>query len=755
MKLVSPDELSDEQRARLGSYRPWLPAGAVCVNVGLGPEPWDVRPLVLDGAKVTLYRFSRSLPEALCKSLGAELEGFSVLSSCQVIVKRRPGSGQFAVARPYHAATVQELLERGEIRPGEHNLGLVKEMISLVKEMRSSRLVHGHLCPSNLALVDGRFHLLDPLIATVNGSESATMPPEAEPGHEVQPASDIFGLAHVVSSLLGESALGSQQQMLKRMLLPSPKQRPTLEEVEAVFAGAASTGAGPSASGKVLRRQEPGAAEKPAEAVSPRPEQSSFWRAARAFVACGAIVAGSGFVLREQYPSAYFKIAGRVPLLAPQRSVEFENDWASGDKSRMLRVAQAAVKDRNPAAENAVIESIMSGANPPFTTARLMRVAYDSLWRDQLRDSDVDAVLRLSLAPLYPKGLEDMPALGSLHPGVILAVAGQMPPSDPSPQLKQIQVSVFSRLPDPVGGVFRQLSELGISSAGSPEAVALAAIVSGSASAGVFDAFIGSDSSPKNVVAKLAIILPIIRNNDAATAQLVTALRDGGAEIGQVLSWFDIEELPKWSAVSGGDKLSIVLNQLPEKGLSQAQYADLLAFPLATVREQAAGALRQKFFKDADTKLLLTLSGDGNRLTRDQTIALVASLTLEPAKRGAFVEVWFGLKPDPDTVLLLLLARNSYDSSDVFNLQAARYLRRTQWKPSADVLRLLAEHPEPLARSLAYARLDPKEDAQRKILQERVSSEKDAGLLKMVTSKLSSSLPPLPAKSPGVEVRPN
>ena len=163
------------------------------------------------------------------------------------------------------------------------------------------------------------------------------------------------------------------------------------------------------------------------------------------------------------------------------------------------------------------------------------------------------------------------------------------------------------------------------------------------------------------------------------------------------------------------------------------------------MREQAAVELKKRFFRDADGNLLLTLSGPGNRLTREQTIALVSALALDPAKRTPFVTAWFGLKPAPDTALLILLARSGYDSTDTFNLEASRYLRRTQWSATTEMLQLLAQHPEPLARTLAYSRLDPKIDAQKKILQDRISAEKDQGLLKMVMGKLSADLPPAPS----------
>ena len=440
-------------------------------------------------------------------------------------------------------------------------------------------------------------------------------------------------------------------------------------------------------------------------------------------------------------------------MMMPESDPALTADWSSGDRARMAKVARRAVMDGDPGAESLIIDTIMAGENPPYTTPRLMRVALNDLWRDQLSAQDVRAVVRLTVAPAYKEGLDALPPLSSLHPGVILAVAGEMPPNDPAPQLKLLPLSIFQTLPDPFGSAFRQLGDLGVSTAGAPEAVSLAAIMSGQFSSRAFDAFMGTDSSPKNAVARLSILMPIVSGNEAAAGQLAASIRDRGGDMGQVLGWFDIEDLAQWSKVSGPQKLLLALNRLPEGSLTQAQYSDLMTFPLPGVREQAALELKKRFFRDTDGNLLLTLSGPGNRLSREQTIALVSALTLEAPKRPPFVAAWFGLKPAPDTVLLILLARSGYDSTDTFNLEAARYLRRTKWSATPEMLQLLAQHPEPLARTLAYSRLDPKDDAQRKVLQERISAEKDQGLLKMVMGKLSAELPqraatPLPSAAP-------
>jgi hypothetical protein len=147
--------------------------------------------------------------------------------------------------------------------------------------------------------------------------------------------------------------------------------------------------------------------------------------------------------------------------------------------------------------------------------------------------------------------------------------------------------------------------------------------------------------------------------------------------------------------------------------------------------------LQKKVFTQGSEKLLLTLSSDANALSREQTIALLAALRADPATRGQFLTKWFDLRPNSDTVVLLLVARSHADSADLFNLEAARYLRRNTWRAPFTLLELLANHPEPLARVLAYGKLNVTVPAERDLLKRRLSAEKDEGCLKALMAKLS------------------
>jgi hypothetical protein len=411
----------------------------------------------------------------------------------------------------------------------------------------------------------------------------------------------------------------------------------------------------------------------------------------------------------------------------------------------MRVVAEAALVDHDPAAENAIIDDTLRGENRPGVASNLLRVALSDLWEPELSFADRRAALALSVMAIYPDAVATLPPLSSLHPGVILAIAGQSQAKNPSKQLSGIGIDLLTTLPSPVGGLFAQLKASGSKTLGDPEVIALAGIISGNPPPQTLEAYIGTDSPLPVSLARIALVLPLLSANEATATQLLATLRDRGGEIGQTLSWFDIDALGVWSKVTSAERLKLILGELPDRTLSIEQYADLLTFPLAEVRAKSAQVIRTKFIRGEGSQLMLVLGGQQNRLSREQTIALVAPLTLEASKRAPYIAVFFQLTPSSDMVLLVLLARNDKDSSDLFNLEAARYLRKNNsWTATTEMLQLLAHHPEPLARSLAYARLTARDPEQKKILQQRLSEEGDPGLLKSITAKLEPPNNPLP-----------
>ena len=86
---------------------------------------------------------------------------------------------------------------------------------------------------------------------------------------------------------------------------------------------------------------------------------------------------------------------------------------------------------------------------------------------------------------------------------------------------------------------------------------------------------------------------------------------------------------------------------------------------------------------------------------------------------------------------MLLLSRGNLDGEDLFNLEAARYLKKGDWNASLDILRALSKHPESLVRSLAYSRLHADQVTELAILKDALKSEKDPGLRGVLEQRLN------------------
>jgi hypothetical protein len=99
---------------------------------------------------------------------------------------------------------------------------------------------------------------------------------------------------------------------------------------------------------------------------------------------------------------------------------------------------------------------------------------------------------------------------------------------------------------------------------------------------------------------------------------------------------------------------------------------------------------------------------------------------------------WFRSKPDPDSVLNLLVARGNLGENDPFNLEAARYLGRMELSALPEKLQSLSVHPEPLARAFAYANLDAQKQGDAELLKNMLSLEPTNNLREFISGKLDS-----------------
>lgn len=747
MKLIAPDSLDDAQRALLQGYSRFFPRGGVCVNLVIGAEPWDIRPLVLHQGGVTLFRFSMKLDEQRAQAIASDLDGHSAFFSEGQRAHLVVGEGRFYITRPFLTHTLSEALETGAIGGYENLLQVVRSLIQIIASLARMGIAHGHISPANIALQDGELVLLDPFFGALHRSRDTYLAPETSLGMRPDPSADLFSLGRIIKVLLGDSLSSRQSELVHQLLSPSPKERPALLEVAVAFGVQEFSSTPPveppiskGGAGRVVKAGSVKATLPSHKRIDSVPSTASVSTSnstlTTAIISVGLLIA-TGMLLKYQAPRTYFRLARYLPVLAPERVPEYETEWATHERARMLNIARAAVDNREPAAINAIVDDILAGSNPDRVIAPLLRVALNESWRKELNTDDIHAALSLALAPLLQEGAQEIPPLAALHPGVVLAIAGQTNPTNAGSELRAIPLETIAKLPNPIGQTFSQLRKYGVESLGAPQAVALAAIISGNARATTFDAYISQASDPQRFAQLISLIEPIVGANPAAAAELLAAIRDRGGDSGTLVSWFDIDALADWASVPAIVKIRLILGTLPSIELSDPQYFDLLRFPLDPIKSQSIAKIAKRGFPAGHENLFATLISSTNHLNREQTIALLAALKLEPAKRPAFIAAWFEMKPPPETVLLILAARSNHDASDLFNLEAARYLRRNSWEASFDLLKLLAAHPEPLARVLVYGRLNPNVEAERSLLKERLSAEKDETCLKALMAKLS------------------
>jgi hypothetical protein len=206
--------------------------------------------------------------------------------------------------------------------------------------------------------------------------------------------------------------------------------------------------------------------------------------------------------------------------------------------------------------------------------------------------------------------------------------------------------------------------------------------------------------------------------------------------LSEVLRWFDGTTLSHWKDVPSAQKLRLAAGVLPPEPLKLEQYADLLQFPVLSVRPEAAAALKQSFFPEGGHSTISLLASPKNRLTRYQNIFLLTALGLDKETRYSFIAKWFEMKPDPQTVLNLVIERRGITQIDPLNIEGARYVSDKNVEISRSQLQKLLMHQEPLARALAYAKLDLTKAVDVQILRKMLKEESSPELKEQIRLKL-------------------
>ena len=715
-RVVSLEKLTPEQAEKVRLYQQVVNPSGVLVGVVQGQAEWDLRPLILSKGSITITRFVspqfQRQPSRVTE-FQTYLSRTGGLSAREVDISFRSQGELFWVTRRYFNAVLEEVrIDPGEVRK------LVKAFIDSLDRLHQEGLVHGHISPSNLALDSGKlllfdfgFHLFDP---TEN-----TLVPDLAPevrsggvGAVLSPASDMFGLGVVISSLLRDE-LGEYATLVALMLDKDPLKRPLLSQVKEVFGG-----------GRILSAPLPPPISEPVvpQAVSapspnplpipqpsvPTPPAPIGGKEIRIRLPHGStplyIVIGFLAILLLREPIRSLFASRSSGSITPNNTGSFDTYWRSSQPSLMQQVARAALQG-DEMAMLTIVQSVMQGDKHPMVQSALLRKAFNPLWEGELRAEDKSAVLKLALSTLIPADQRSIPALEELHPGVIVALLSEMGIDSSNPQLRGVVISRLQDLPLPFGPPFAALGRLGVGTLENSASQALAHILFADVSEKVILGFFPPDDEMAVSLAKLDILIPLFDTIPGLDNAIYGTLIEKAESGGRVFGWFAKDQLVGWKQIASREKLLMLSGVFPDRKLSAEQLTDLLRFPRLNIRDRAKAALIE-LLGESYAPIVAYLAGPESRFTRAQTIALLSSFRIKSDAAYSFVSQWFDTAPDATSVLQVLLLRSAAPDTDPFNVEASRYLsNREDWNPGLEEVKKLIVHGEPLARTLGYARL--------------------------------------------------
>jgi serine/threonine protein kinase len=717
--------------------------------------------------------------------------------------------GQFWIRRKFYQRTLADVL--GPDQGAGKDFAAVpfaQRVIAALAALHRAGGVHGHLSPDNIAVDEDHAVLLDYAFTSVVGvrrSASAYLAPEAQPSSPPTTAADIYGLGNVLRRILSESLSSEHREFLDLMSHPDPAKRPALKAVEERFVPShrnrqssskliGGLPAGKVKSGKLLSNSAlaeasaaqaekvnspaagsdnggsaRGAEEKGASEKFDEPRASSRPAAPRKdlMLPLRDLLFRARASLQKVSPRARNSFLGALLLAAlvgvgaawwephEARVARFQELWSSADEEQRRLAVTAAVVDQDEVAQEVIAQDVIEGKGRPQIRTGLVRTAFNSLWREELSASDKQQVLAFALSPMLAGQTPVLSPLKDAHPGVQLAVVGDLNFALSEGQFSDLPLSSLEKLPAPFGPAFSELSKLGVKNMSELPARALAHLVVGNFSENAVPLFVGVENSEADFLARVLVIAPFADAYPALADELVRIMLGRDDRFSRRIEWFRADPGSQWVALPARDQVLCAIGMMPQTKLSLEQLADLLTFPAARVRSSAVELLNKEFTAKRIGGTLEFLASDQNRFTRPQVVLLMSALSLrqrEPQNEavGSFLATWFNTRPDPQSVLGLLASRREVEAGDPLSLESARFLSNKDWEASLQQLRDLVLHSEKLARALAYSRLDANLPDEAKLLEEGMKNESDPRLREQIQGKLKSAkiLSGLPTPSP-------
>lgn len=729
------ENLSLGEREVVDRYVKYSNSSGVLIGAFIGQSSWDLRPILLEKGSVSMVRLTN--PVAVLHR-----ERFQALSQLFAELERErdrhgflawgESNGHLWYRRKFYDSTLEGHLSN----EGSATVFGIQSLISEIKRLHERGIAHGHLAESNVSLVGDTAIILDfGIMALSPEPKASNLAPEILRGDRWGGPSDIFALGMIMSKHNSFNSSDEHLAFIGRMTSSEASLRPDIFEVLKVFLPESPKGP--------KKRSETGGLPKividvpgKAAAKSTTSSISLFkklfgphirtYLLVAVLVVLALVASRGGFV--ERFVQ-YFESDGST--------LEFSSLWKSGQPSLMSQVAEAAIERRNRYAQAAIFDGLMTGFESPMVNSTFLRAALNPRWERNLSSDDRAAILAVGLAPLLSERISSIPPLASLNPIVPLSIVGTMGLGSEGKEFESVTLSKMAELPDPIGDAFARLESSSVPHMEHPAAKSLARIlVLNDTKPETIRTFFDDYRDSSIVLARLTSILSISAMIPGLEAVLSSELASG---VPPLFGWFSSFEIPGWNKFTDGERLRLFAGAFPERELSFEQMGDLLKFPLATIRQKAQEKILEKFpFGERGKELMSILGSSSNVLPRDQSLSVLSALLLKGEAGAPFFSAWFDLDPDPALVLQLLLARNEKGSIDPFSLYAARYLGKSTWSASLPDLVKLGTHPEPLARTLAYTRLDPKDPKQATILTRLAEVESNQRNKLLIEERLKS-----------------
>lgn len=733
VESLSPDALRIAERLKAATGR----AGAI-VGVIRGRSDWDLRLVLLVRDELRLLRVTSPVG-AINKNSTRIVALLQRAKNTPVLAPFEFGEfdGRVWVERRYFNETLAQSAER--------HMDLLPALVAAVKDLGQQSIVHGNICPSNIALYAGKFVLLDfgfaSWAAPSDPALAASCAPELATGI-TSTATDVFGIGQVaIANMSGEES-PAKESFLRSLVQLDAGARPELAELEDFVGGVRSRetanpnskvlGAGKLISVESLPAVVPQAKGREYEDHEPEQPVKQEVKSAVAETKLATITVPKSTVIPVLVVTLI--LVAYVAFFGGERANvaddELADAWSSNQPSMMTVVAERALGgDRG--AQTVIVSDAMRGVQRPLVRSELIKLGFFPQWEAELSDDDREILLSLALSELRP--IKRLPALRSAHPAVLLAIAAEFPLDSDSAILSETSAEQLSKMPGVIGTVFKTYMGTAEIALADKPLRALARIALGRGDANSIQTFMGSlDTWGARIVA----LAPLFAVQSKLPSEIISAMQ-ADRTFQRVMLWFQGEPMARWSAVADVVKLSVIAGVIPDsKVISIESLADLLAFPSQAVRNSAVRALKSRIGDAVPDGVLSLLSADSAGLSRASIISFVGALQLAGDEREALLARWFDTNPGAEIVTALLLAWNN--SRDAFPVLAARYLiDNNQERLSPEVAQKLVLHGEALVRAYAYSKLSPTDSTELQILTSMAQVEPNQRLREQLAEKIA------------------